>query len=69
MCVASAVFVCVSVCDSAQSWRRKRVRESEEREREWRIVVSLALVCFSNVKIKIPSGVETVTLFPREREA
>lgn len=34
MCVASAVFVCVSVCDSAQSWRRKRVRESEERERE-----------------------------------
>lgn len=62
MCVASAGFVCVMQLSYGRGG-------GERRDRQWRIVVSWALVCFSNVKIKIPIGVETVTLFPREREA
>lgn len=62
MCVASAGFVCVMQLSYGRGG-------GERRDGQWRIVVSWALICFSNVKIKIPIGVETVTLFPREREA
>lgn len=40
--------------------------EREREREECRIVVNRDLACFSNVKIKIPSGVDTVTLFPWE---
>lgn len=62
---SAATHVLVCVIRLSHGGGRERAR----RESELRIVVSWAPVCFSNVKIKIPSGVEKVTLFPREREA
>lgn len=63
----ACAFVClyVFVIQLGHGGRRESDGERERVED----CCELAPLCFSNVKIKIPNGVETVTLFPQEQEA